>query len=86
MQSYLLIGGPHDGLNIPVADGAESVEFPVGVTDVDFYTRDSLSVGDVSIVVYRHESLTPEQVLSRLVEHYKAWAVNRPGGQRSSNT
>ena len=31
---------------------------------------------------YVHESLTPEQALNRLVEHYKAWAVNRPGGRR----
>jgi hypothetical protein len=30
--------------------------------------------------------MTPEQVLIRLVEHYKAWAVNGPGGHRSSNT
>jgi hypothetical protein len=29
-----------------------------------------------------HESLTPTEALSRLVEHYKAWCVNRPGGRR----
>jgi len=28
------------------------------------------------------ESLTPQQVLSRLIEHYKAWSGNRPGGLR----
>jgi len=33
----------------------------------------------VSVVVYIHESLTPEQALSLLVEHHKAWCVNRPG-------
>jgi hypothetical protein len=55
---------------------------PVGVTDSETYVRESLSVGDASITIYRHESLTPEQVLNRLVEHYKAWAVNRPGGRR----
>jgi hypothetical protein len=54
----------------------------VGVTDSEIYARESLSVGDASITIYRHESLTPEQVLNRLVEHYKAWAVNRPGGRR----
>jgi hypothetical protein len=41
-----------------------------------------LGVGDVSITVYRHESLTSEQILNRIIEHYKAWAVNRPGGRR----
>ena len=42
----------------------------------------TLSLGGVPIVAYVHESLTPEQALNRLVEHYKAWAVNRPGGRR----
>jgi hypothetical protein len=45
-----------------------------------FITRSTLSAGDMSIVVYIHQSLTPGQVLSRLVEYYKARAVNRPGG------
>jgi len=39
-------------------------------------------VGDASIVVYIHESLTPEEVINRLVGYYKAWAVNQPGGHR----
>ncbi|HEV2664950.1 MAG TPA: hypothetical protein VG324_08565 [Blastocatellia bacterium] len=53
-----------------------------GVTGKDNYIRDTLTVGDVSITFYRHESLTPEQVLDRIETHYKAWAVNRPGGRR----
>ena len=57
------------------------VQLPVSVTGKDTYIRDTLSVGDVSITFYRHESLTQDQVLDRLVEHYKAWAVNRPGGR-----
>jgi len=36
----------------------------------------------MSATIYLHSSLTPEQVLNRLVEHYKAWYVNRPGGRR----
>jgi len=36
----------------------------------------------LSFRIYIHESLTPEQALNRLVEHYKAWAVNMPGGRR----
>ncbi len=81
MQSYLYIGGNQDPLNIPTPDGAESVQLPRGVTDKDVYNRSTLSVGDESIVVYIHESLTVAQALKRLVEFYKGWCVNRPGGR-----
>jgi hypothetical protein len=69
-------------LSIPTPDSADSVQTPSGVTGKETYTRSTLSVGDVSITIYIHESLTPEQVLKRLVEHYKAWAVNMHGGRR----
>jgi hypothetical protein len=82
MRSYLYISGNQDSLSIPTPDGAESVQLPSGVTDKETYTRSTLSVGDASIVVYIHESLTPEEVINRLVGHYKAWAVNQPGGRR----
>jgi hypothetical protein len=82
MQSYLFIGGPHDGLNFPVTDDVESVKLPVAVTDKAVYVRSTLSVGDVSVAIYLDNSLTPEQALKRLVEHYKAWCVNQPGGRR----
>ena len=82
MQSYLFIGGAHDGLSFPVADDADFVQWPVGVKDSEVYARESFSVGDAFIDIFRHESLTPEQVLNRLVEHYKAWCVNRPGSRR----
>jgi len=72
MQHYLHIGGNVDSLNYPVPDDAETVTWPVGVTDSEVYTRSTLSVGDASITIYIHESLTPEPVLNRLVEHYKA--------------
>ncbi len=52
-------------------------KYPTG-----FCVGASLSVGDASIYIYRHESLTPEQVLNLLIESYKAWAVNQPGGRR----
>jgi hypothetical protein len=63
-------------------DGADSMQLPSGVTDKETYTRETLSVGGAAITIYRHERLTPERVLNRLVEHYKAWAVNQPGGRR----
>jgi len=81
MQSYLLVGGHWDGLSISVPDEPESVQMPVGVTDNETHIRDTLTVGDASITFYRHESLTPEQVLDQIVTHYKAWAVNRPGSR-----
>jgi hypothetical protein len=82
MQSYLFIGGPHDGLSFPVVDDIESVKLPIAVTDGKIYIRETLAVGGVSITIYRHKSLTPEQVLSRLVEFYKAGCVNQPGSRR----
>jgi hypothetical protein len=60
---------------------AEIVTWPVGVTDEETYNRSTLSVGDVSKVAYLHESLMPEQALNHVVEHYDAWAANRPGGR-----
>jgi hypothetical protein len=82
MQNYLRIGGGKDGLSYPAADDAETVEWPVAITDRETYTRSTLSVGDVSVTIYIHESLTPEQAFNRIIEHYKAWAVNMPGGRR----
>jgi hypothetical protein len=81
MQSYLFIGGRQDGRTNPLQPDLESVELPVSITDKEIYVRDTLSVGDVYITIYRHESLTSEQVLNRVVEYYKAWAVNRPGAR-----
>jgi hypothetical protein len=74
MPNYLHIGGANDGLTILVVDNAET--FP----GFDLYIRDSLSVGDESITIYRHESLTRGEALNRLVEYYKAWCLKRPGG------
>ena len=79
MPSYLFIGGAHDGLSFPVADDADFVQWPVGVTDSETYARESLSVGD-AFITSSGMSTTPEEVLNRLVEHYNAWAVNQPGG------
>jgi hypothetical protein len=82
LKPYLHIGGDKDGLSYPVPDGAGTVTLPVAVTDKGTYIRSTLSVGDVSITIYIHESLTPTEALSRIVESYKALAVNRPGGRR----
>ena len=49
--------------------------------DKKIYIRSTLALGDVSITIYIHESLTPEQALNHLVEHYKACCVNMPGGR-----
>ena len=81
MQPYLFIGGNWDGLNVPMAPDVDAVQMPVGVTGKETYHRSTLSVGDVSTTVYLHESLTPEQALNRLVEHYRAWCVNMPGSR-----
>ena len=45
-----------------------------------FASFDALSAGNLSVAIFRHESLTPEQILERLGAHYRAWAVNRLGG------
>jgi hypothetical protein len=83
MQPYLFIGGNHGGLNYPpVTPAPDRLQMPVGVTDKETYNRSTLSAGDVAVTIYIHESLTSEQALNRLVEHYKAWAVNMPGGRR----
>jgi len=79
MQSYLFIGGAHDSLNLPVPDGQDEARVPFGVTGKETYLRDTLAVGGVFITFHRHESPTQDQVLNRIVEHYKAWCVNRPG-------
>src|SRR5262249_54143084 len=79
MQSYLFIGGGHDSVNVPVPPDLHAVELPAGVASKETYIREALIVGDVFITIYRHESLTSEQVLNLLIKHYKAWAVNRPG-------
>jgi len=82
MQNYLFIGGGKDGRRIPLADEPDTIQLPAGVTEKETYVRETLSVGDASIYIYRHESLTPKQVLNLLVESYKASAVNRSGGRR----
>jgi len=79
MQHYLHIGGDKDSLSYPAQDGAETVQWQLGVTDKETYNRSTLSVGGVSITIYIHESLTSQQALNKLAEHYKAWCDNRPG-------
>jgi len=60
MQSYLHIGGGKDGLSFPATDDAETLEWQVGITNKETYNRLTLSLGDVSITVYIHESLTQQ--------------------------
>jgi hypothetical protein len=82
MENYLFIGGVHDGLSLPVADDADFVQWPVGAKDFEVYAREAISVGDAFIDIFRHQAITPEQVLELLIDHYKAWAVNRTAGRR----
>ena len=82
MQNYLFIGGGKDGRRIPLADEPDTIQLPAGVTEKETYVRETLSVGHESIYIYKHESLTPGQVLNLLIESYKARAVNRIGGRR----
>jgi hypothetical protein len=79
-QPCLFIGGNDDGLTNPVPDGAETLQWPVGITGRETDNRQTMSLGDMSVSVFVHESLTAEHALNLLVEHYKAWCVNRPGG------
>jgi len=78
MQTYLFIGGGKDGLSITAPDGAESVQL-----SRETYIRDTFAVGDYAyITFYRHEELTPEEVLDHMVKHYDAWAHLQPGGRQ----
>src|SRR5262249_44048422 len=81
MQPCLLIGGSHDSLNYPAHADAETIFLTVGVTGREEYIRSALSMGDVSLTVYLHKSLTPQQALNKLVESYKARAMNIPAGR-----
>jgi len=82
VQSCLFIGGKQDGIDMPVAPDVDAVQAPYGVgLEKENYIVARLTVDDVSITVYRHESLTPEQVLLELIKYYKAWAANQPGGR-----
>jgi hypothetical protein len=67
MQSYLFIGGGKDGISIPLASATDTMQLPVGVTSLETYIRDSLSVGRLSVVIYRHENMAPQQVLERFI-------------------
>jgi hypothetical protein len=82
MQSYLFVGGIHDGLNSHVEDDKDEARIPVGVSSYELYVRDSLSVGNASVAFFRHESLKPAQVLDRMVAYYVAWSLNRTDGRR----
>ena len=82
MQYYMHIGGGKDSLSFPAPDDQESMQWQLGLTGKETYNRSTLSMGDVSTVVYIHDSLSPRDVLNLLVEHYKAWCVNQPGGLR----
>jgi len=81
-QPCLFIGGNDDGLTNPAPDDAETPHWPSGIASRELYNRATLSLGDVSVAVYVHESLTLEQALNLLVDYYKAWCLNRPGGRR----
>jgi hypothetical protein len=83
MENFLSIGGHRDGLEIPLAEDVEFIQLADGDTGRETYIRDTFAVGALaSFTFYRHEKLTPEQVLDRLVGHCKTWAVNLPGGRR----
>ena len=80
MQRYFFIGGHQDGVNIALPDVPDSIR--LGVTEKETYVRETLSVCDTAVIIYRHESLTSEQVLNLLIESYKAWYVSQPDGRR----
>src|SRR5262245_1627915 len=61
-----------------------TIVYPLGMPYREQYSHSFVSdvFRRIAITVYVHESLTPEEVLNRLVGHYKAWAVNMPRGRR----
>jgi hypothetical protein len=70
MESYLCVGGNHDGLNYPASAATpERLQMQVGITGKEVYKSMTLSLGDVSVTVYIHESLAPAQALNLLVEY-----------------
>jgi hypothetical protein len=81
LRSYLFIGGNQDGRNISLRLDLDTVKLPVGGRGNETYVRETFGVGDVSITIYRHASLTPQDVIEMFVTHYKAGAANRPGGR-----
>jgi|SRR5262250_1545284 len=87
MPNRLFVGGPYDGQSLPVADDQLEARIPVDATGFEVYIRDTLAVGVYeSFTFYRHEKLTPEEVLDLLVKHHEAWAVNMPGSRLNSIT
>jgi hypothetical protein len=83
MQSYyVLFGGNSDGLNIPTHENGEVITMAVEVTGVETYHRETLSLGEASITIYRDEKMPREEVINRLVEYYTAWCIHRLGGRR----
>src|SRR5262245_49491354 len=56
----LHIGGGKGGLSFPATDDAETLEWQVGITNKETYNHLTLSLGDASITVYIHESLTQQ--------------------------
>jgi len=87
MQSHLFVGGAYDGKSVPVADDHQEARIPVGATGSEVYIRDTLAIGVYeSFTFYRHEKLTPEEVLDLLVKYHEAWAANMPGSRLDSMT
>ena len=83
MENYLFIGGHRDGLEIPWRRTWSSYSWRTATqAERHISATHSPSGALASFIFYRHEKLTPEQVLDRLVGHCKAWAVNQPGGRR----
>ncbi len=83
MQSHLFVGGAHDGLSVPVAEDQLEARIPVGSTGFEVYIRDTLAVGAfASFTFYRHEELTPEEVLDLLVKHHNVWVMSQPAGNQ----
>jgi len=72
MQSYLFVGGAHDGLNISVEDDLDEVGIRGSVAGSEPYIRDTLAIGRAAVVIFRYVNLTPAQALDRLVSGYSA--------------
>jgi len=59
-------------LRLPAPDDATSVQLPLGVTELENYIRETLTLGAASVTIFRYEDMTPEEILGKLIEYYVA--------------
>jgi len=69
-QTCLFVGGPHDGRRLEIARSLDVVVFEAVGSAV--YYRDRVRTTTAELELWRHESLTRDQLLAELVAGYRA--------------